>query len=132
LFIGAGLLQAGTLKDLALVLFVGMLAGTYSSICIATPLLADLKEREPKMKALRERISARESSAKRKARVGRQRDRAAGAGLAGGSGEASPDDDDAAPTVGSSTGTGASRRVVQQGPRQQPIRGSRRSRGGKK
>ena len=47
LFIGAGLLGAGELKDLALVLFVGMLSGTYSSICIATPVLADLKEREP-------------------------------------------------------------------------------------
>src|SRR5437016_4848634 len=45
LFIGAGLLGAGELKDLALVLFVGMLSGTYSSICIATPVLADLKER---------------------------------------------------------------------------------------
>ena len=47
LFIGAGLLGAGELKDLALVLFVGMLSGTYSSIFIATPVLADLKEREP-------------------------------------------------------------------------------------
>jgi preprotein translocase subunit SecF len=48
LFVGAGLLGAGTLKDLALVLFVGMLSGTYSSIFIATPVLADLKEREPR------------------------------------------------------------------------------------
>ena len=45
LFIGAVLLGAGTLKDLALALFVGIAAGTYSSIFIATPLLADLKER---------------------------------------------------------------------------------------
>ena len=45
LFVGAGLLGAGTLKDLSLVLFVGMLSGTYSSIFIATPVLADLKER---------------------------------------------------------------------------------------
>jgi preprotein translocase subunit SecF len=127
LFIGAGLLRAGTLKDLALVLFVGMLAGAYSSICIATPLLASLREREPKMKALRERIAARESSAKRRARGGTQN----GAGevdasvdaLAGGD-----DDDEAASAVG----TGTSRRVVQRGPRQQPVRGSRRSRGGKK
>ena len=40
LFVGAVLLGTGTLKDLALVLFVGMLSGTYSSICIATPMLA--------------------------------------------------------------------------------------------
>ncbi len=37
LVVGAGLLGAGTLKDLALALFVGMAAGTYSSIFIATP-----------------------------------------------------------------------------------------------
>ena len=49
LFVGAGLLGAGTLKDLSLVLFVGMLSGTYSSIFIATPVLADLKEREPRV-----------------------------------------------------------------------------------
>ena len=51
LFIGGGLLGAGTLKDLALVLFVGMLSGTYSSMFIATPVLADLKEREPECKS---------------------------------------------------------------------------------
>ncbi|HEY2062459.1 MAG TPA: protein translocase subunit SecF, partial [Amycolatopsis sp.] len=45
LFIGAGILQAGTLTDLALVLFVGILAGAYSSICIATPILVSLKGR---------------------------------------------------------------------------------------
>src|SRR5271166_5962264 len=61
LFVGAGLLGAGTLKDLALVLFVGMLSGTYSSICIATPVLADLKEREPAMRKLRERVTRREA-----------------------------------------------------------------------
>ena len=38
------LLGNGELKDLSLVLFVGMLSGTYSSICIATPVLAGLKE----------------------------------------------------------------------------------------
>ena len=61
LFVGAGLLGAGTLKDLSLVLFVGMLSGTYSSICIATPVLADLKEREPQYKELAKRIRLRES-----------------------------------------------------------------------
>ena len=61
LFVGAGLLGAGTLKDLSLVLFVGMLSGTYSSICIATPVLADLKEREPQYKELAKRVTLRES-----------------------------------------------------------------------
>jgi protein-export membrane protein SecD/preprotein translocase SecF subunit len=45
LFIGAGILRAGTLTDLALVLFIGILTGAYSSICIATPVLVGLKER---------------------------------------------------------------------------------------
>jgi preprotein translocase subunit SecF len=61
LFIGAGFLGAGELKDLALVLFVGMLSGTYSSICIATPVLADLKEREPQYRALAKRVALRAS-----------------------------------------------------------------------
>ena len=59
LFVGAAFLGAGELKDLALVLFVGMLSGTYSSICIATPVLADLKEREPQYKALAKRVQLR-------------------------------------------------------------------------
>jgi preprotein translocase subunit SecF len=63
LFVGAGLLGAGSLKDLALVLFIGIIAGTYSSIFIATPLAADLKEREPAMKALAKRVAARQGRA---------------------------------------------------------------------
>jgi preprotein translocase subunit SecF len=65
LFVGAGLLGVGTLKDLALVLFVGLAAGTYSSIFLATPIVADLKEREPEQVALRRRVLARRSSAAR-------------------------------------------------------------------
>jgi preprotein translocase subunit SecF len=65
LFVGAGLLGVGTLKDLALVLFVGLAAGTYSSIFLATPIVADLKEREPEQIALRKRVLARRSSAAR-------------------------------------------------------------------
>ena len=59
LFVGAGLLGAGTLKDLALVLFIGMISGTYSSIFIATPVLADLKEREPQYKDLTVKVNRR-------------------------------------------------------------------------
>ncbi len=62
LFVGAGLLGVGTLKDLALVLFVGLAAGAYSSIVLATPIVADLKEREPEVQALRRRVQARRSS----------------------------------------------------------------------
>jgi preprotein translocase subunit SecF len=65
LFVGAGLLGVGTLKDLALVLFVGLAAGAYSSIFLATPIVADLKEREPEQQALRRRVLARRSAAAR-------------------------------------------------------------------
>jgi len=68
LFIGAGLLGAGTLKDLALVLFIGMLSGTYSSIFIATPVLADLKEREPQYKDLAAKVSRRLAGSSRSPR----------------------------------------------------------------
>ena len=56
-----------TLKDLALVLFVGLLAGAYSSLFLATPIVADLEEREPEQIALRRRVLARRSAAVRKA-----------------------------------------------------------------
>jgi preprotein translocase subunit SecF len=56
LIVGAGLAGAETLEDLALALFVGILAGTYSSIFIATPVLSMLKEQEPKYKNTREKI----------------------------------------------------------------------------
>ncbi|SFL16957.1 protein translocase subunit SecF [Geodermatophilus ruber] len=62
LFVGAGLLGVGTLKDLALVLFVGLAAGTYSSIFLATPIVADLKAREPEVQALRKRVLARRAA----------------------------------------------------------------------
>ncbi|MEV4076372.1 protein translocase subunit SecF [Nonomuraea fuscirosea] len=58
LFIGTTLLGAGTLKDLSLALFVGMIVGTYSSLCVATPLLVTLKEREPKYQAIARRIAS--------------------------------------------------------------------------
>jgi preprotein translocase subunit SecF len=64
LFVGAGLLGAGVLKDLALVLFVGMAVGAYSSIFIATPLVVAMKEREPEMKALAKRVAQRQAAGK--------------------------------------------------------------------
>lgn len=59
LVVSLAFLGTGTLKDLALALFVGVAVGTYSSIFIAPPLLADLKEREPIMRSLRQRVAAR-------------------------------------------------------------------------
>ncbi|MGC5344746.1 protein translocase subunit SecF [Streptomyces sp. DT24] len=63
LFIGGGVLGAGMLNDISLSLFVGLAAGAYSSIFIATPLVADLKERDPQMKALKKRILAKRAAA---------------------------------------------------------------------
>jgi preprotein translocase subunit SecF len=80
LFIGGGLLGAGELNDLALVLFVGMLSGTYSSIFIATPVLADLKERDPQYKALAKRVAQRASGTRAARRAGAKTPRAAVAG----------------------------------------------------
>jgi preprotein translocase subunit SecF len=59
LFIGAQLLGAATLEDLALALFIGMAVGTYSSLIVATPLLCWLKEREPRWAELRRRLETR-------------------------------------------------------------------------
>jgi preprotein translocase subunit SecF len=68
LFAGAVILGEGPLKDLALALFVGMISGAYSSIFIATPLLAQAKEREPDMKKLAARVMARRNKTEQKAR----------------------------------------------------------------
>ena len=58
LFVGSGLFGALALRDFALALFVGLITGAYSSIFVATPLLAWWKEREPRNQALRERSEA--------------------------------------------------------------------------
>ncbi len=69
LFFGAFVLGGGTLKDLALVLFVGIAASTYSSIFVATPLLAYLKEREPTMKGLARRVELKRAGAAKATRA---------------------------------------------------------------
>jgi preprotein translocase subunit SecF len=59
LVIGAGVLGATTLNDFGLALFVGLLTGAYSSIYIAAPVLAMLKEREPRYASVRQRLTAK-------------------------------------------------------------------------
>jgi preprotein translocase subunit SecF len=56
LFVGAGVLGASTLRDLALALFIGLMASAYSSIFVATPVLSMWKEREPRYSGVRERL----------------------------------------------------------------------------
>ncbi|MEO6470739.1 MAG: protein translocase subunit SecF [Aeromicrobium sp.] len=67
LIVGVTVLGTGPLKDLALALFVGMAAGTYSSIFIATPLAAQLKESEAAVKAQAQRVFARRNKESGKA-----------------------------------------------------------------
>lgn len=125
LFVGVGLLGAGTLKDLALALFIGLLAGTYSSIFVATPFLCQLKERQPQMKALHARVLARRASTKR----GPATLVAAGAGAAGAtasdSSAASPGDAAAGADAGAAVPTPRKERPHRQGghrnqPKKQP------------
>lgn len=66
LFTGWFILGTGPLKDLGLALFVGMVAGAYSSIFIATPLLAQMREADPDMREHRERLSRRAARATEK------------------------------------------------------------------
>ena len=67
LFVGAGILGVGTIKDLALILFVGLATGAYSSLFLATPIVVDLTERQPEYRALRKRVEAKRSSEARRA-----------------------------------------------------------------
>ena len=69
LVVGVGFLGAGTLKDLALALFIGTAAGTYSSIFIATPVACQLQERRPEMKALAARVAQRRAGGEAKGRA---------------------------------------------------------------
>ncbi|HEX9695599.1 MAG TPA: protein translocase subunit SecF [Actinomycetota bacterium] len=57
LFVGVYLFGAETLKDLALALFIGIAVGSYSSIFVGPPMLALLKEREPRYRQLRARVA---------------------------------------------------------------------------
>lgn len=58
LFIGSLLLGAGTLRDIALALFVGTIVGTYSSIFLAAPVYVHLRENESKLKAAAAKVAA--------------------------------------------------------------------------
>jgi preprotein translocase subunit SecF len=59
LVVGVWIYGALALRDFGLALFVGLLTGAYSSIFVATPILAWLKEREPKNRAVAERAEIR-------------------------------------------------------------------------
>lgn len=113
LFVGAGILGAGTLKDLALALFIGVAVGTFSSIFLATPIAADLKGREPAIKALERRVAARRggTTSTQGAKSGPTEAVAAGGAAAGGA------------AVGAVRGS-----VIESGERKQPQRQTRSQR----
>lgn len=56
---GVAILGSGTLKDLSLVMLIGMLVGAYSSVFIAVPIAVDLKLRDPAIKAHTARVRAK-------------------------------------------------------------------------
>lgn len=58
LVVGAYIMGATTLKNFGLALFVGLTTGAYSSIFIASPILAWIKEKEPRYKTLRQTIGS--------------------------------------------------------------------------
>ncbi|RKN44688.1 protein translocase subunit SecF [Streptomyces hoynatensis] len=121
LFIGGGLLGGGMLNDIALSLFVGLSAGAYSSIMIATPLVADLKMREPDIKATDKRVLAK------RAKREEEPAKAAAAEEAGAAEEESdaPDAEAAGPApaagVGAGGGAGSGGPAPARGPRRQPV-----------
>ncbi|MET7995344.1 protein translocase subunit SecF [Amycolatopsis sp. NPDC005232] len=63
LIVGYILLGSGTLQDLALVQLTGTLVGVLSSVALATPLLVDLKMREPQYQQQAQRVAARRAKA---------------------------------------------------------------------
>jgi preprotein translocase subunit SecF len=119
LFIGAGLLHAGTLKDLGLVLFVGMGLGVISSIMFAAPTLTALKDNEPRIKAHNARVLARRQarSADVAPRGERQRD-------------ANATDSDTTPAL-ASTGSGSSAAGAAPRPGARPTAKRNTNRGGR-
>lgn len=59
LIVGSWIMGASTLEEFAVALLIGLFSGAYSSIFIASPLLAVLKEREPRYRDIKRRIEAK-------------------------------------------------------------------------
>ena len=126
------------LSDLSLVLLVGIMSGAYASICIATPVLAQLKEREPQYQALAKRVTLRASGGRAAKRAAAKAGGASGGqggvatqvveddfGNLGADDDLAVDDDfgdEAAPVVAQPGRVGP---AVRPGPRQQPRRDGR-------
>jgi preprotein translocase subunit SecF len=59
LVVGSWILGAVVLEEFAIALLIGLFSGAYSSLFIASPLLAWLKEREPRYRDIKRRVDAR-------------------------------------------------------------------------
>jgi preprotein translocase subunit SecF len=126
LFIGAFLMGAGTLKDISLALLIGIIAGTYSSVFLAPPLLVLLRSRD---KAV---IAQAAAVAKARSRAGQHGGTAATprvTAISTTSGSVS-----AVAASSSTTSTGTARTAPTsgaggRGPRNQPKRSPKRNRG---
>ncbi|PYI67443.1 protein translocase subunit SecF [Arthrobacter livingstonensis] len=62
LFIGALLLGAGTLRDLSLALFIGIIVSTFSTIFVAAPMYAWLRGKEPELLKQAKKVKARRAA----------------------------------------------------------------------
>ncbi|MGO4384950.1 protein translocase subunit SecF [Specibacter sp. RAF43] len=62
LFIGAMLLGAGTLRDLSLSLFIGIIVSTFSTVFVAAPMYSWLREREPELVKQAKKVQARRAA----------------------------------------------------------------------
>ena len=115
LIVGAYLLAAVTLKDFALALFIGLATGAYSSIFVATPFLAVLKEREPRYAAIRQKLAGRASAVAAPAYAGATAGGGASSGASSRAGSRVPD-------TPAEEGDGESGRQARVAPRPVPTR----------
>jgi preprotein translocase subunit SecF len=93
LVVGSGIFGAVVLGEFGIALLVGLGVGTYSSIFVAAPVLVALKEREPRYRALNERLEGM-----------RARDEGASVGVAYAARSESADDEAEATPVGARAG----------------------------
>ena len=63
LFIGTLVLGAGTLRDISLALLIGIIAGAYSTIFIASPLYAQIRSAEPGVRKADQKVLAQRAKA---------------------------------------------------------------------
>ena len=113
--IGSVLLGAKTLEEFGLALLIGLISGAYSSIFVASPMLAILKEREPRYRDIRRRLETRGTSR-----------RAAEPAAVAGDGEEATDGKDLKEPVRVPVGTGGPARVATNIPPRPRKKGKRR------